>query len=299
MREELRTAFSPRQYMLSKDFEIYYYSDIHMKATGNHTHDYYEFYFFVDGDVSMIIADKEYVLSPGDLVLIPPHVPHYAVIHNTEIYYQRFVFWISKDYCNQLLRLSSAYGYIMQQAAVNKNYVHHFDRIAFNAIQSKIFNLIQEIHQDRYGKAAKVQNYVSDLVLDLNRATYEATHPIEFKESASLYQNLITYINAHLTDDISLDSLAEHFFLSKYHISHVFKANLGISIKQYIIKQRLNLFKDYMRQNGEIGKAYLQCGFANYSSFYRDFKNEFGISPNEYKRQVEKENMELLNTDKQ
>ena len=54
-----------------------------------------------------------------------------------------------------------------------------------------------------------------------------------------------------------------------------------------------------MRQNGEIGKAYLQCGFANYSSFYRDFKNEFGISPNEYKRQIEKENMELLNADKQ
>ena len=294
MREELRTAFSPRQYMLSKDFEIYYYSDIHMNATGSHTHDYYEFYFFVNGDVSMMIADKEYPLAPGDLVLIPPFVPHYAVIHNTDIYYQRFVFWISKDYCNQLLRISPAYGYIMQQASVNKQYVYHFDRIAFNAIQSKIFNLIQEIHQDRYGKTAKIQNYVSDLVLDLNRATYEAEHPIEFKENASLYQNLITYINAHLTDDISLDSIAAQFYLSKYHISHVFKDNLGISIKQYIIKQRLNLFKDYMRQNGEIGKAYLQCGFSNYSSFYRDFKNEFGISPNEYKQQIEKESSELV-----
>jgi len=294
MREELRTAFSPRQYMLSKDFEIYYYSDIHMNATGSHTHDYYEFYFFVNGDVSMMIADKEYPLAPGDLVLIPPFVPHYAVIHNTDIYYQRFVFWISKDYCNQLLRISPAYGYIMQQASVNKQYVYHFDRIAFNAIQSKIFNLIQEIHQDRYGKTAKIQNYVSDLVLDLNRAVYEAEHPIEFKENASLYQNLITYINAHLTDDISLDSIAAQFYLSKYHISHVFKDNLGISIKQYIIKQRLNLFKDYMRQNGEIGKAYLQCGFANYSSFYRDFKNEFGISPNEYKQQIEKESSELV-----
>ena len=157
MREELRTAFSPRQYMLSKDFEIYYYSDIHMKSTGSHTHDYYEFYFFINGDVSMIIADKTYPLTSGDLVLIPPHVPHYAIIHNTDIYYQRFVFWISKEYCNQLLRISPAYGYIMQQASVNKQYVYHFDTIAFNAIQSKIFNLLQEIHQDRYGKAAKIQ----------------------------------------------------------------------------------------------------------------------------------------------
>ena len=280
--------------MLSKDFEIYYYNDIHMNATGSHTHDYYEFYFFVNGDVSMMIADKEYPLTPGDLVLIPPFVPHYAIIHNTDIYYQRFVFWISKEYCNQLLRISPAYGYIMQQASVNKQYVYHFDRIAFNAIQSKIFNLIQEIHQDRYGKTAKIQNYVSDLVLDLNRKTYEAEHPIEFKENASLYQNLVTYINAHLTDDISLDSIAAQFYLSKYHISHVFKDNLGISIKQYIIKQRLNLFKDYMRQNGEIGKAYLQCGFANYSSFYRDFKNEFGISPNEYKQQIEQESNEYM-----
>jgi len=265
-----------------------------MKATGSHTHDYYEFYFFVDGNVSMVIADKTYPLAPGNLVLIPPHVPHYAIIHDTDVYYQRFVFWISRDYCNQLLRISPAYGYIMQQASVNKHYIYPFDNIAFNAIQSKIFNLIQEIHQDRYGKTAKIQNQVSDLVLDLNRAIYETEHPIEFKENASLYQNLITYINAHLTDEISLDSIADQFYLSKYHISHVFKANLGISIKQYIIKQRLNLFKDYMRQNGEIGKAYLQCGFANYSSFYRDFKNEFGISPNEYKQQVEKESAELL-----
>ncbi len=294
MREELKTTFSPRQYMLSKDFEIYYYSDIHMKATGSHTHDYYEFYFFIDGNVSMVIADKTYPLSPGDLVLIPPHIPHYAIIHDTEVYYQRFVFWISRDYCNQLLRISPAYGYIMQQASVNKHYIYHFDTIAFNAIQSKIFNLIQEIHQDRYGKTAKIQNQVCDLVFDLNRATYEAEHPIEFKENASLYQNLVTYINAHLTDQISLDSIADHFYLSKYHISHVFKANLGISIKQYIIKQRLSLFKDYMCRNGEIGKAYLQCGFSNYSSFYRDFKNEFGISPNEYKQQIDKENSELV-----
>ncbi len=282
--------------MLSKDFEIYYYSDIHMKSTGSHTHDYYEFYFFINGDVSMIIGNNSYELNPGDLVLIPPNVPHYAVINNTDVYYQRFVFWISKDYCNQLLRLSSAYGYIMQQASVNKHYVYHFDTIAFNAIQSKIFDLIREIHQDRYGKEAKVSNYVSDLVLDLNRATYESEHPMEYKEAGGLYQNLLTYINAHLTDDISLDTLAEQFFLSKYHISHVFKAHLGISIKQYIIKQRLGLFKDYMRQNGEIGKAYLQCGFANYSSFYRDFKNEYGISPNEYKQQIEKESSELVTT---
>lgn len=294
MREDLRSAFLTRQYMLSKDFEIYYYSDLHLKGAGVHTHDYYEFYFFIAGDVSMSIRGESFHLKTGDLVVIPPKVPHNPIIHDENKYYQRFVFWMSTDYCNRLIAESSAYGYILQRAMVNKNYVYHFEQIAFNALQSKIFNLIQEIHQERFGKAAMINLHVSELALDINRAAYEMEHPVKIREEASLYQNLVTYIDTHITDELSLDEIAGQFYVSKYHISHLFKDNLGLSIHQYILKKRLNLFRDFMRESGEINEAYLSCGFSDYSSFYRAFKKEYGISPSEYRAEILKQSADYV-----
>lgn len=55
MKKQLQTIFSTRQHMLSKNFEIYYYDVAHFSGISNHTHNYYEFYFFLNGNVSMFI----------------------------------------------------------------------------------------------------------------------------------------------------------------------------------------------------------------------------------------------------
>ncbi|MCQ2080650.1 MAG: AraC family transcriptional regulator [Lachnospiraceae bacterium] len=288
MRNELRTDFLTRQYMLSKDYELYYYSDLHAKSGETHTHDYYEFYFFIGGDVTMSIGNKHFNLTPGELVLIPPGVPHYAIINDENKYYQRFVFWISKEYCNQLIKTSQNYGYIMQAATINKHYIFHFDTFQFNAIQAKIFGLIQEMQQDRFGKNAKLRLCVCDLILDLNRMAYEYEHPRKSSKDTSLYEKLVTYIDSHITDhDLSLESIAGNFYLNKYHISHAFKDSLGISLHQYIIKQRLDLFKDYACNNDNLAEVAITCGFSDYSNFYKAFKKEYGISPTEYKKELD------------
>ena len=49
-------------------------------------------------------------------------------------------------------------------------------------------------------------------------------------EENALYENILLYIEDHIDEDLTLDHLSEIFFVSKYHISHVFKANLGISV---------------------------------------------------------------------
>ncbi len=282
MKKELRTTFNTRQYMTSKSFEVFYYSDTNIKNVEDHTHTYYEFYFLIGGLVSINIDGKDYPLSAGDMIVIPPNVMHRVTILDQSIPYQRFIFWITEDYCEDLLKQSLDYGYLIQEIHLKKNYIYHYDVMSFNVLKSKIFQLIEEIHFDRFGKITKVFLCVNDLILHLNRTVYEMTHPNIPKQEQSLYQKLITYIENHIEEELSLDQLANEFYVSKYHISHVFKENIGLSVYQYILRKRLSMCRDAIIANTKISEAYLQCGFKDYSNFYRAFKKEYGLSPSEY-----------------
>ena len=105
MKKKLRSEFNSRQYMLSQDFEIYYYSDLHFSSVGKHSHAYTEVYLFCEGEVDMEIAGKRHPLQSGDVLVLPPDTGHRAVVHEGEAPYRRFVFWLSEAFCAALPEL--------------------------------------------------------------------------------------------------------------------------------------------------------------------------------------------------
>lgn len=283
MKKKLQSTFITRQYMVSQDFEIYYYNDHNLSKVNLHSHNYYEFYFFLEGDISIQIGNDIFPIRHGDILLMPPGVPHHPIIHSTEVPYRRFVFWISREYCDHLRQLSPDYIYLMEYVQAGKNYVFHNDKISFNNVQSKILRLLEEMHSDHFGRDAQISLCVNDLVLCLNRMIYARNVPRSQREELDLYQQITEYIEEHLDENLSLETLAEEFYVSKYHIAHVFKDHLGISIHQYITKKRLALCREAILGKAGITEVYQTFGFGDYSSFYRAFKKEYGISPKDYR----------------
>lgn len=285
MEKNLQTEFTSRQYMLSPDYEIYYYEDFHFTGVEPHSHDYYEFYFFLEGSVTMHINGQPNRLKNGDVLIIPPGISHYAVSHDPLIPYRRFVLWLQPSYVRQLEALSTCYTYLLQLASEKEFYRFHFDTLSFHSLQAKIFRIIEENLSSRFGSHAATALCINELLLHMSRIAYEIEHPQPIYEEQKLHHNIISYIENHLSEDLSLDQIAQIFYVSKFHIAHIFKDNMGITLHQYITKKRLARCRDSILSGVSISKAFTLYGFSDYSSFFRAFKKEYGISPKEYREQ--------------
>ena len=282
MKKKLRSEFNTRQYMLADDFELYYYSDIHFKSVGRHTHPYTEIYLFIEGNVDMEIDGERFPLKPGSVLVLPPGTPHRAVVRDDAVPYRRFVFWISERFCGILRAESEDYLYLPDLVSVRKKYVYPLLPLEFNSLQSKVFSLLEVLHTNSFGRDAQIGLSVRDLLLALGRTVYRQENPGRKKETVSSYQVITDYIHENLTGDLSLDTLSRELYLSKYYIAHLVQENTGISLHQYITKKRLSACIEAIQGGQGISESSLQFGFANYSGFYRAFMKEYGCSPSAY-----------------
>ena len=101
------------------------------------------------------------------------------------------------------------------------------------------------------------------------------THP--------LVEKVTRYCDAHINERIMIEDLAEHVHMSKYHFLRKFKEITGITVHSFIINKRLIRACEEIREGVSIQQVSLNCGFTDYTSFLRNFKAAFGVSPSKYK----------------
>lgn len=284
MKKRQAAKFTTRQTMQSKDFELYYYNDSNFKRVSLHSHDFYEFYFFLYGDACLEMEIGTYELKSGDIIILPPNIKHTITGDTSSKPYKRFVLWLNEEYYNSFACDSPDYSYILNENIKNNHYIFSFDEITYTSFQTILFTLLDEIHAERFAKKSYIKLYINTLLLLFNRTLYEQQHLSNNNSSQDILTNIIEYIDANLDKDLSLDRLSAHFFVSKYYISHIFQENVGISLHQYILKNRLKACCNAIINNAIISKDYRLYGFKDYSTFYRAFKKEYKMSPTDYKK---------------
>lgn len=275
--------FSPRQKMLDADFEIYRYRDSYLSEVELHHHDFYEVYFFLSGSVTYTIESRQYQLKPGDVLLISPLELHQPMIQAGKEPYERVVLWVNRGYLQQLSSPESNLAACFDLDSPRHANLLRLDAVSVRRLQDMADALIDEGSNRHFGWDLNSRALLIRIFVELNRQMLEAPAGFEVPdESGGIISEVLRYINENFNNEISLDSLSEHFFVSKYHLSREFKRLVGTSVYRYIIQKRLIMAKQKMIAGLSPTDVYCNCGFGDYANFYRAFRAEYGISPKEF-----------------
>ena len=275
--------FETRQYMYSDTYEVFHYKDAYLKEVALHHHDFYEIYFFLSGNVRYIIESRSYLLTPGDILLISPMELHQPMFHPEQRSYERIVLWMNRRFLDNLVAPEQAITACFDTSAPGHANLLQPDNALRQTLDFQLRQLIAETEAgDSYSALAGL-TYLTQILIQINRlaarthSTAQGALP-----SDSVVYRVLNYINEHYSENLTLDDLANQFFISKYHLSREFGRVVGTSVHRYLIQKRLVMAKQMMRQGMSSTEVYQHCGFGDYSNFYRAFKGEYRISPKDF-----------------
>jgi AraC-like DNA-binding protein len=124
-------------------------------------------------------------------------------------------------------------------------------------------------------RTAYVKTLLSELIILLSASTGEKM----VQNEDELGARVIRYLNNNIDSDVSLDSLAKRFFVSKYYLCRAFKKHNGVSVHGYITHKRIMYAKQLIESGETASGAAYKVGFGDYSAFYRAYVKIVGKSP--------------------
>jgi len=284
-------AFSTRQKMSRNTFEVFHYRDESIKEVALHHHDFYEVYFFLSGSVTYNIESRSYLLSPGDILVISPNELHQPMFGNEQQKYERYVLWINTQYLQQFDLPGQAVTRCFDTTRPEHTNLLRPDGITRELLNYLLIQLLQEQESEEYASGLFAMGCLAQTLVMINRVALRSGRDLEAKTNTdSVVYRVLAYVNEHYNEDLSLDYLANKFFISKCHLSREFGRIVGTSVYRYIIQKRLVMAKQMISSGTPTGTVYQHCGFGDYSNFYRAFKAEYQMSPKEYAASLRSQN---------
>ena len=268
---------------LRQEFRVFRLKDTAMKPIPFHYHDFHKIILFLNGRADYIIEGKTYPLAPRDILFVSAGEIHRPV-PQPGVPYERIVIYVSPRFLQHYARQEEDLSACFQQASATSSVMHLPPGKSLDLL-FHMEKLETTAHQQGFAHELYTEMLFLEFMILLNRALLD--HEIDELHPAVYDKKilpLLTYINEHLFDDLSIDALAAQFFLSKYHMMRKFKAETGYSIHQYITSKRLLKARSLLRSDLPLTKICFDCGFRDYSTFSRAFRELFHQTPKDYRK---------------
>lgn len=242
------------------------------KAGAKHCHFLYEAYLFLEGDMQYNVGTQSYTLCPFDMLLIPPSTFHYGTPKSDRVY-RRSVLLFSETLLPPPLKPSIRSTPLLLHLGADHKIVRLFENLSDYArdCTDEEISVVASYYAAEF--ALLVKHYTRQLPDE--KLTKDDPPP--------LMARTVAYINDHITEELNLDLLAAALYVTKFHLSHVFKETFGVGVIEFIRRKKLAHARLLISAGVKPQKACEMTGFKNYTTFYRMYKSHYSCAPSKGK----------------
>ena len=265
-----------------RGYEIFRTREAYQGERTPHCHDFYEVNLIWSGSMHYRVGSRSCHLTNGDILLLSPGQEHQPEPEAEQGPCERVVLWIGDVFLNQFRSLGFDPTACFEESQPGGGSCLRFDDDATMRIGELLDRCLRESAAEEFGSAMMADTTAVQAMILINRLYRKSVQDRRRGRSGSLVSSVLEYINNHFSEELTLDSLANRFFVSKYHLSREFGRVVGVPVHRYITQKRLVVAKQLLSEGRPSSMVYQHCGFGDYSNFYRAFRGEYGISPKAY-----------------
>ena len=279
-----RSEVGKRGY-LNEGFRLFHLKDSRAPKLDYHYHEFDKLILLLGGKVTYVVEGVTYFLQPWDVLLVQHNMIHRPIIDPT-LPYERIVVWLDRKWLGDRRDPGEALDtcfHTVQERGFHLLRTSPERRLEY---MKDIQRLEESLRSQEFAAARLADTLCQQLLIGVNRDLLRSRTAQEEQDSYRVdpkVEEILKYIAAHLEENLTVDSLAKRFYLSRYYLMHRFKAVSGYTVHQYISQKRLLRAGELIRSGVPVMKAAEQAGFSEYSTFLRAFQNTFHMSPREFR----------------
>ncbi len=261
---------------MNKDKQYFYYQAVVNTSLGesnNHYHNNYEIYYLTEGRCWYFIDKHSYLISQGDIALIPPGAIH-RTSYETPTHSRKLIncgeWFVPTSVRDKILDLPS----FTVTPTVRKQI-------------EKIFTYIEKEQSapDEFSMDT-IRTQVMQLLLLIARESIKGKQK---KTESPIVEKAVEYICTQYQGNITLEDIAVACYVSKEHLSRTFKRETGFGINEYLNLYRLKKADALLRDRTDLRVVdiAMRCGYNDSNYFSKVYKKMFGVSPKQTQKSEE------------
>ena len=299
--------------------------DFHLQLNHNetwsmsrlHFHDYYELFLPLTSPGNIFVSDQVYPLRRGTLYLIGENTLHRTIATG---FHARYVLHISRKALSALSTPQTDFSRMAQSAFLradmsNDQMISLIERFQADFMQLtrdsflraamtseqmiEIIELFQALERNKndgsFGSDIHQTIALLNLLLRAAPILTSATAGDAVRNKDFLrVAPILDYIRNNLSEPLTLDQIANQFYISKHYLCRIFKSATGFSVMEYIIYSRVLRARQLLKEGVSVQQAGEMSGFSDNSHFIRTFGHLTGTSPGRYAREYQTSDQVLL-----
>lgn len=228
---------------------------------------------FISGKCKYKIEEGTFALHPGDVILIPPNEIHQIEV-DPSVPYER----VCINFRPEVLTPFDPNGALLQPFS-NRTL---FGKRVFRGSDFEDFVCTERFYDMMKPSPDRHMTILANMIIIMQKISMIYTR-VDHSNTASvnMEQELVNFINQHLEQDLTVNALCRQFYLSRAHLCRFFKATTGTSVGKFVTAKRMVKAQQMIVQGHKPSDVFSQCGYQNYSSFFRAYCKFFGHSPKE------------------